>query len=377
MPRRPRNLILEPATVRPLRPPRASDQERWYWQARATVDGCRIVVWSGWATPQEARRAVASALARGPVGPQVFAVRDVRTVRDLLRYWLGGQQERPELSAYTRRGYRSSARRIAAALGPCQLSRLDQPAIERWRADALRRYAPATVRADLSVLRAAWSWGRSVGLCQDRSLPAIRVAGGPVRLRTTPSAADVAAVAAHLDGWPRIALLLLAGTGARIGEIAALRWDDVVLARGRATATLCGKTGTRTVPLLGDLPAVLEAWKREQPENASRVLGVAHATVTSEFGPRLLADACSRADVPRFTPHGLRRAAVDALARAGADVAAAAALLGHSPSVMWDHYRNVTSDDIRSAGEVARLGQLPAGAVVPFPGSEVGSARRK
>ncbi len=46
---------------------------------------------------------------------------------------------------------------------------------------------------------------------------------------------------------------------------------------------------------------------------------------------------------------------MDRLARAGVDVATAAALLGHSPAVMMTLYRQVSDDDRRAAMAAARL----------------------
>ena len=89
-------------------------------------------------------------------------------------------------------------------------------------------------------------------------------------------------------------------------------------------------------------------------------------TFDSYLGPHALRLACEAAGVPRFTPYGLRRAAVDAMARAGVDVGTAAAITGHSPEVMLKHYRTVSEADRRAAVEKAGLGVIPAGEVVAF-----------
>jgi integrase len=60
--------------------------------------------------------------------------------------------------------------------------------------------------------------------------------------------------------------------------------------------------------------------------------------------------------VAPFTPHGLRRMAVDRMARAGVEPAVAASITGHDPVVMLKHYRVVTDDDLRSAAQRADLG---------------------
>ena len=95
-------------------------------------------------------------------------------------------------------------------------------------------------------------------------------------------------------------------------------------------------------------------------------LGILPRSFDSYFGPSALRAACARAGVPRFTPYGLRRSAVDAMARAGVDVATAAAITGHSPEVMLRLYRTVTADDRRRAIAMAGLGSLAPPKVIPF-----------
>ena len=66
--------------------------------------------------------------------------------------------------------------------------------------------------------------------------------------------------------------------------------------------------------------------------------------------------ACQQADVAPFSPHALRRMAVDRMARAGVEPAVAASITGHDPVVMLKHYRVVTDDDLRCAAQNADLG---------------------
>ena len=62
------------------------------------------------------------------------------------------------------------------------------------------------------------------------------------------------------------------------------------------------------------------------------------------------------AGVPKFTPHGLRRMAVDRMARAGVEPSVAASITGHDPNVMLQHYRAVSDDDLRLVAQRADLG---------------------
>ena len=164
-----------------------------------------------------------------------------------------------------------------------------------------------------------------------------------------------------LDGWPRLAVRLLAATGARVGEVAGLRWQDVDW-QARAVR-LDGKTGERWVPLGDSVVVELRAWAGEAPVAAEYVLGVVPKTSINALQVIHLPKACEAAEVPRFTPHGLRRSAVDALLRAGVEVAAAAAFSGHSPEVMLRAYRRVTMEDKRKALAQAALSDLPRGEV--------------
>lgn len=53
-------------------------------------------------------------------------------------------------------------------------------------------------------------------------------------------------------------------------------------------------------------------------------------------------------------------------ARPVVDIATAAALLGHSPAVMLEHYRRVQASDLVAAVGRVQLGEAPAGQVLPL-----------
>ena len=213
----------------------------------------------------------------------------------------------------------------------------------------------------------AWRWAYSAGHVPTAPLamPEVRIVA--VRDRYTPSAGEVARVLAQLDGWPRMALLLVWSTGARIGEIGHLRPEDVDLDSG--ILHLDGKTGPRDVPLSPSLARELAEWMAE-PRPSPWLLGVEPCT-SEVVGGHHWEAAMERAGVRRWTAHALRRLAVDQLARSGVDVATAADLLGHSPEVMLAHYRQVSPDDRRRALAAARLGEAPAEQVI-----DLGSRRR-
>jgi integrase/recombinase XerC len=168
----------------------------------------------------------------------------------------------------------------------------------------------------------------------------------------TPTPAEARKVLDHLQGDTRLAVHLLAVTGARISEICDLRPRD--LDPRTSEITLNGKTGSRTFPLPAEIFTSLatRVGPSEEP-----LLDLGKCDRDQNVRSKL-ARACGAAGVPPFTPHGLRRMVVDRMARSGVDVATAASLTGHSPEVMLRHYRQVSADDRRRAVAQARLGVL-------------------
>lgn len=79
---------------------------------------------------------------------------------------------------------------------------------------------------------------------------------------------------------------------------------------------------------------------------------------------RVIKRACLRLGIEPFLPHGIRRSAVDALYRSGADIGAASSILGHSATVALQHYRRSSESDNRAAMQLSRLGYLPEGQVI-------------
>jgi len=240
-------------------------------------------------------------------------------------------------------------------IGDVQLSQLRVPEVERLVFTRLKTAAPNTVRREVKALRAAWRWGQARELCPSRVLPGLKELGVPERTvmpKHTPCREDVLAVLGHMTGWPRLCLLLLASTGARIGEIADLMWADVDF--GRSSIRVSGKTGNREIPIGAGL--LDELCHARDSSEGPRVLGTTRSVVTGQFCCRELRRACVSAGVRPFTPNGLPRAAVDRLARAGIDVGTAASLMGHSPAVALKHYRQVSFGDRLKAVEAAQLG---------------------
>lgn len=361
--KRPKPFVVGDVRVRATRPPTKRGPE-WEWRAVHNREGERVSVWSGRASRDDAIRIVTGLVNDGEHrrqrGPRSGVDDSVQTVRDLLECWLFTQEQRADLADSSKAVQRASCVRLGKHAGDVRLDRLDLATMEAYRDRS--GYAGRTVRLDLGFLRAASTWGHARGLPCPRELPDLRL---NIRRRyndRTPEHREVVAVLAQLDGWHRLAVLLLAATGARVGEVASLTWERVDLAAREIT--VIGKTGKRVVPVLdADVIDALRAARDAAAEPAGRLWSVGHDSVRSGV-LQVLDRACDAAGVLRFTSHGLRRYVVTRLIDSGVDPAIAAEVTGHSIAVAMRLYREVTPSRVREAVKRARLGAFAGAEVV-------------
>jgi integrase len=360
---RPARVAHGPLYARPVRGP--DDQGRWYWRVeRADGAGGRVQCATGWWHPS----AVGLALTRIEAGLCPTPSPSL-TIRDLLELYLGHKVEAGTVTALTLAGHRVCARRIVAVLGstPCATisqgtvaayvsERLRTPVARASAAHPRRCAAPSSVQLEINLLRAAWKWAQTVGAIPPaHPFPATRVAGarGGRRLHVnnqrTPTASEVEVVerwfVEKLPAWLALMFRLLARTACRAGEISELQWS--AFNPQTESITVDGKTGPRQVPLVPKVAAYLhEARHALAPRPDDRIFPIKSAK--SNFAHKLR-DACAACEVPRFSPHGLRRYGVVELYRRGADPSVAAAITGHSPQVALTYYRQVRFDEARAA----------------------------
>lgn len=357
--KRPKPASVGPVQVSVVRGPR--DDGRWYWRGRVSEAGKQRTVWTGWATSAEAVRACAGVVSGAPGTPGDTTA---DTVREVLGYWRASQEGSTALSPHTISAIRGRTPHLTRLMGHIGVDRVTRATLETYRDARIREgAAPRTVGLEFGYLRQAWRWAYEARLHDERPLPSVRIVPRDVRSRYTPTRVELARVLAQLDGWARLATLLYASTGARLREVAALRWGAVDLEAG--VARLSGKTGPRPVPLPRP---IVEALRPLVGDPDDFVLGREVSTVTSGYG-RALTKACAAAEVPRFSPHGLRRHVTDLILGAGVSIEIEAKMLGHSPQVSRRRYLGLKEDEHRVAARMARLGYgLEEGeTVIEFP----------
>lgn len=347
---KPRKVIVGDVRARPIRGPKG---DLWYWRAVLYRDRREHPVWSGWATRDEAIEQLSQLVLGGDPTRRDEPDTTVETVRDLLRCWTASQADRPDLAPRTVQVYRCRRRALEHTIGDVRVHRVSLRTLERHR--RLRAsVSPVTVRHELRVLRIAWLWAIEMGIV-DAPLPKMRVAGGPTREKVTPTHEEVRRVLACMPDRTRLVVLLLYATGARVSEVTALKWGDIDLEHRRVR--IFGKGRRHRVVYLPS-SVVAELVERGVGEPLDPVCGFASAATGTRRATSHLRRACEEAGVRPFPPGGLRRLAEDTLQRRGVDIGTIGAMLGHSPLVALQHYRQPTDGDLRDAASRAGLGEL-------------------
>lgn len=266
-------------TATPMRE-RGERDGRRYWRIR---DRERRTVATGWWTRDELDGAIAVALtsprktsrARSGAGS---------TVSDLLGLWRTAQLQRHaagEIAPRTLDVYRHSVRSwLATDLASMLVSKLTRAhvadQVTAWRA---AHVAARTVDLQVRILRIAVSWGADRGHCPDLDLalaPSARDDEHVYSGRVPTRAELVAVLAAMAPGPRRDAVEILGLTGARLGEVGALRVGDVDLAArtlriwGRdEERNRRGKTRARLFPLRGRLLELCAELITTRPDGAT------------------------------------------------------------------------------------------------------------
>jgi integrase len=361
-----------------------------YWQARryvGIIDGKprRQDIWSGWAR-QDQLAGIAANLDAPPRGevqiersPGLVTRDQLRagTVEMLVRAWRGERQSDKDYSEDTRKLDKTIQNRLVASLGPIKVADVDGPRTGEFLRKELRRsYAVSTTRLTMTVFASIWNkWAipreivdRPIDFTASyRRLKKTEQAGHNTgaRDKTTPKEDEAWAIVDALDEcapqWAGLAFRLLLMTGGRIGEIAVLTWGQI----SDGLVGLTGKTGPRQV----DVDArALRHVLMQRPSDAAdsdRVLPVTVNTAKKHLAT-YIDRACARAEVPRITPHALRRFAAQRYIRSPVRLAVAAAQLGHTPEVMMRAYEQVQPEEKREAALTVALGVRP----VPETGTD-------
>lgn len=191
---------------------------------------------------------------------------------------------------------------------------------------------------------------------------------------------QIAAILQALETEPimwRVMVTLMIMTGARRGEVAALKWEKIDFGRSelKLDASLSylpekgiyegtTKTGnTRYISLPSEIMALLRRYRLWQME---RRLSLGDKWIESDYlftqlygGPinptsvnRWLAKFTERNGLPHINPHAFRHSAASIMISNGCDIMSVAAVLGHStPKTTMEIYTHQITESTRHATE--------------------------
>lgn len=301
------------------------------------------------------------------------------TVASWLEQWRKSSLAASDRKATTKSLYGSLSRKHleGTAIGAKRLDRLKPSDVESLIVELRgKKLADSTVRQVYTVLRQALDVAVRDGLLASNPAAKVKRPGvARTEARYLP-AADVARLLdAAKDLRYYVAVVVMAATGLRRGEVAGLLWTDLDLDKGElmvrhtlsrvdgALALTEPKTdrSRRRVPLHAGVVTALKGWRTQQLQERLAAgdqwsdTGVVFAT---EFGtmldPRNLLRtvelAAAKAGIEDVGAHTMRHSAAVAWLESGVHIKAAADLLGHSSiSITGDLYGHTSDDTARAA----------------------------
>jgi integrase len=327
----------------------------------------------------EMQRAKASRTLAGPTS---------ETVGDYLLRWLETTKAQ-RVCERTLRFYRELAKRyIVPQVGAIRLQRLTADQVQDHLVGPLaERVAPRTVRMAVGLLSQAMKAARRRGVVPQNPVELCELPAEGRREMHALAGADVRRLLEATKASPLHPLFLLAvDTGARPGELLALRWTDVDLADGtvRIERTLSERVGVkgaehfafaptktprsrRTLVLSAESVGVLRAHRVAQ---ARRLVAGLELVFTSERGTpyelsnvrRAFKAALRAAGLPQTVRlYDLRHTAASLLLEAGLPIPAVSERLGHvHAGVTLAVYSHALEGQQRAAAEA--MGAILRGA---------------
>ncbi|CPR93943.1 site-specific integrase [Mycobacteroides abscessus] len=265
-------------------------------------------------------------------------------------------------------------------LAEITLNKLTPVHVEEWiLAERAAGVAPSSQRTDYAVLRAILDAAVRDKLVAKNVCESVKRPSVPRKEAVHLDPAQVAALLAETaSSTHALPIQLYARTGARRGEILALRWKDVDLARGTVTVvgTMSGSgkklrrepeaksaSAHRPLPIGPDLVDELRAWRKVQQRHRAEAMNlwedVDGLVFTTEFGRpfdprnvlRTVQTAAKKLKLPPETGvHTLRHSAATALLEGGAHLKLVSSILGHSDtSITANIYGHASDSAARAA----------------------------
>ena len=296
-------------------------------------------------------------------------------VERFFREYVPGRIERGRMAERTAADYRQQCNRyVLPALGKLKVADVARGDIERMLKPLkpVQRNRVASLASRLFNLAEHWEYRPQHtnpvrGVERAREQPRDRVLA-PSEMRALGAAlAGMSDASLYAVGAIRMAAL----TGWRVGEVLALKWENVDFETGLATLPST-KTGRQT-RALGSASLELLASMPRVSDNAHVFAGgVAGTAITYKTVRAVFARAAGAADLTDIRLHDLRRTVATNAAAAGVAIHTLRDLLGHSTLAMSNRYVRRTGGALveaveqSSAGMAAMMSDGEGAKVVPL-----------
>lgn len=289
-------------------------------------------------------------------------------LREYLDNWYASHQR--NLAYKTKLSYEKAIERIKDALGNKTLGKLRPDEVQRFLDGLATDKGARTAQVTRNVLRVALNQAVKWRYIEHNPVEAVSVPSPAPRPHRLWSHEEVNKFLGVVKGhrWEALYWVLIY-LGLRKGEALALQREDVdldgrvlhirgTLQRRTGQGLLSGATKTegsrRDVPIPAFVIPTLKAHADRQRDAHPKAVyffttGEGTPTEPSNIN-RHFASAVRRAGVPRVTIHDLRHLAATELIRAGVDVSAVAAILGHAnPTTTLNTYSHAFDEAKRDA----------------------------
>ncbi len=170
-------------------------------------------------------------------------------------------------------------------------------------------------------------------------------------------------------------------TGARRGNVQAMRWDELDLSRAEWRIP-ASKSKNRKAMLICLPPRAVEILRERHKDNEEKPKAKRSEFVFPSYGAsghvvdarQAWADIIGRAKLKNLRMHDLRRTLASWAAMTGASLHVVGKALGHRDPNTTAVYARLTNEPVREAVNTAATAMLTAGGVLPAQGADNGKA---
>lgn len=248
------------------------------------------------------------------------------------------------LSTRTRNGY--VFERLKDALGNPILQEISERDLDQYKANRLKVVKPATVNLELRVIRSLFNRAKEWGVLKNspaRRVRSLRLEQKEPHFLTVEEGRCLSRVA---TGQMKTFIVVALNTGLRKGELFALKWSDIDIAKAELRVRKSKGKRFRVV-LLNHTS--LEALRTQPRHITSRLIfynsnGTAWKDVRGSFRAAL-----THAKLPRIRIHDLRHSFVSNLVAAGVDLRAVQELAGHANIATTMKYAHLSPERLRES----------------------------